>query len=164
VGFLYAGALAAVASAPTTTGAFTLGGGVLIGQRFSTAVELRADLPARSDTPTGRVELGRFAALLVPCARALNFGFCALLAVGVTYAHGEGYAFSQAVQAPYVAGGARLQAELPLGRRVRLAFHADVFGLATRVVLRVDSAAVYRDAPASGAFGLTLGGRFGDGS
>ncbi len=164
-GFLYGGALVAVAAGPSTTGGFQLGGGVEWARSFSLALELRADVPSRSDTPSGgTIELGRFTAQIVPCFRAFNFGFCALAAVGVSYARGSGFVFSDSVQAPYFAAGGRLLAELPLGRRVWLGLHADVYGVVTRLVLRVDATAAYKDAPANGAFGVTFGGRFGDGT
>ena len=162
-GALYAGAYAAVAAGPATTGGVDVGGGVVY-RRFSIAAELRGDIPSSGGVLGGNVEVGRVLVGVVPCFRAAAFGICGLASVGVSLARGRGFVVSRSAQAPFVAVGARLLAEIPLARRIALGLHADVLGLLTRLVLRVDATVSYADAPASGTFGLDLIGRFGDGT
>ena len=163
-GTLHMGAYAAVAASPSTTGGVELGGAAVY-SHFSIGAELRGDMPRRTSAVGGSIELGRVFVEGVPCFRTIAFGFgiCALAAVGLTIARGYGFVVARDVFTPYFALGARLMAEIPLSSRFALGLHADVLGLVTRLSLKIDAATTYTDAPASGAFGVDLVVRFGDG-
>ena len=60
----------------------------------------------------------------------------------------------------FLAVGARVALELPLGSTVSAGVHVDVLAPITELVLRVSGQAVWTSPPISGALGLTLGARF----
>ncbi len=162
IGFLYGGALIAIAASPTTTGGFQIGGGALW-RAFSIALELRGDVPTRAHSVAGEIEVARTFFQVAPCFRAFAFGFCVLGSAGVSILRGHGYLVDRDEVSPYLAVGARLMTDVPIGRRLWLGVHADLLGVLTRVRARVDATVGYTDAPATGAFGVWVGGRFGDG-
>jgi hypothetical protein len=162
---LYLGTYASVGGAPDTTGGVELGGAAIF-RHFSIGAELRGDMPVAVDRGVGRIQEGRLFVEALPCFRTIAFGFgvCALAAVGLTVARGLDYPVSRTAFVPYVAFGARLLVEIPLVRRVALGLHGDVLGLVTRASLHAENSDAYVDAPATGAFGMNVVYRFGDGS
>jgi hypothetical protein len=97
---------------------------------------------------------------LVPCAFRGVLEGCALLAGGAVRAASHDLAMPQQVSAPFVALGARVGLELPLGSILSIGAHADVLAPVTEVVLRVNNQPVWTSPAISAAFGLTVGARF----
>ena len=66
----------------------------------------------------------------------------------------------QQVTAPFLAAGARVGLELPLGSILTAGAHADVLAPLTETVLRVNGQPVWTSPAISGALGVTIGARF----
>jgi hypothetical protein len=66
----------------------------------------------------------------------------------------------QQVTAPFLAVGARVGLEIPLGRTLSVGAHADVLSPVTETVLRVSGQPIWTSPAISGALGVTIGARF----
>ena len=64
------------------------------------------------------------------------------------------------MSAPFVAVGARVGLEVPLGSVLSAGIHADVLAPLMELVLQVSGQPVWTSPPISGALGLTVGARF----
>lgn len=158
------GGLGAIGSAP----AAVVGGMVQASARrgsFSVALEGRGDLPSSTELYAGPVRLGEMQASLligslVPCAHRGVLEGCALLSGGAIRASGRDLPDSRQVSAPFLAVGARVGVDVPLGGVLSAGIHADVLAPITETILRVSSVAVWTSPPISAALGLTIGARF----
>jgi len=158
------GGLGTVGSAP----AATVGGSVQASARrgsFSLALEGRGD---RASTSTLQLDGAKVADMetsllmgaLVPCAMRGVLEGCALLAGGSVRSSSRGLDMPQQVSAPFLAVGARVGVELPLGGILSAGVHADLLARLTELVLRVSGQPVWTSPAISAAFGVTIGARF----
>jgi hypothetical protein len=158
------GALGAVGSTPGAA----VGGNVQVSVRrgsFSLGLEARGDLASTTTLYFNGAQVGAFdtsvlMGSLVPCATRGLFEGCALLAAGVIRASARDLQMPQQVSAPYLAVGARVGMEIPLGSILSIGLHGDVLAPVTETVLRVSGQAVWNSPSISGALGLTVGARF----
>jgi hypothetical protein len=158
------GGLGTVGSAP----AAAVGGTVQASARrgsFSLGLEGRGDVAQTTQVNYNGAQVGDFQTStlmgsLVPCAVRRVLEGCALLSAGVVRASAHGIQMPQQVSAPYVAVGARVGLELPLGSILSIGAHADLLAPINEVVLRVSGQPVWTSPAISGAFGLTVGARF----
>ncbi len=158
------GGLGAVGSAPGAA----VGGSVQASVRrgsFSLGLEARGDLAATTMLHFNGAQIGEFdtsllMGSLVPCASRGMFEGCALLSAGVIRASARDLQMPQQVSAPYLAVGARVGLEIPLGSILSAGIHTDVLAPTTETVLRVSGQAVWTSPSISGALGLTMGARF----
>ncbi|HXU02583.1 MAG TPA: hypothetical protein VN903_16575 [Polyangia bacterium] len=158
------GGLGAVGSEP----AAAVGGSVQASARrgsFSLGLEGRGDLASTTalqlnGVAVGDMETSLLMGALVPCASRWVLEGCALLAVGSIRASSHGLDMPQQVSAPFLAVGARVGVELPLGGILSAGVHADLLAPLTELVLRVNGQPVWTSPPISGALGLTMGARF----
>jgi hypothetical protein len=98
--------------------------------------------------------------MVVPCAHWRWLGFCALGGVGALQGTGVGVSAPRQATTFYAAVGARLAAEIPLGRVLALELHLDGLATLTRTRLELDGGEVWVTPPLSGALGATLQVRF----
>jgi hypothetical protein len=158
------GGLGTVGSAPGAT----VGGTVQASARrgsFSVGLEGRGDLSHTTElhfggTRVGEMQTSSLMGSLVPCAFRGMLEGCALLAGGSIRASARDLVNPQQVSAPFLAVGARVGLELPLGSILSAGVHVDVLAPITELVLRVSEEVVWTSPPISGALGLTLGARF----
>jgi hypothetical protein len=158
------GGLGTVGSAP----AATVGGSVQASARrgaFSLGLEGRGDLAQTTTLERGGVRVGDMETsmvmgALVPCAMRGVLEGCALLAAGSIRASSHGLDMPQQVSAPFLAVGARVGLELPMGSILSAGIHADLLAPITELVLRISGQPVWTSPPISGAAGLTIGARF----
>jgi hypothetical protein len=158
------GGLGTVGSAP----AAAVGGTVQVSARrrsLSIAVEGRGDLATTTTLDVngmavGQVDTSLLMGALVPCASRGLLEGCALLAAGQLRASAQGLAMAQQVTAPFLALGARVGVEIPLGGILSAGAHADVLAPLTETVLRVSGQPVWTSPAISGALGVTIGARF----
>jgi hypothetical protein len=132
---------------------------------WSLGLEGRGDLATTTELDfngarIGEMETSLLMGALVPCAFRGVLEGCALLAAGQTRASARGLAMPQQVTAPFVAVGARVGLEIPLGGILSWGAHADVLAPITETVLRVDGQPVWTSPAISGALGATIGARF----
>jgi hypothetical protein len=158
------GALGAVGSTPGAA----VGGNVQASAHrgsFSLGLEARGDLASTTTLYSNGAQVGAFdtsllMGSLVPCASRGLFEGCALLSAGVIRASARDLQMPQQVNAPYLAVGARVGVEIPLGSILSAGVHGDVLAPTTETVLRVSGQAVWTTPSISGALGLTMGARF----
>ncbi len=158
------GGLGSVGSAP----AATIGGSVQASARrgsFSLGLEGRGDLTSTTtlefdNMRVGDMQTSSLMGSLVPCALRGVLEGCALLSAGAIRAASHDLAMPQQVSAPFVALGARVGLELPLGGILSAGVHADVLARITDVVLRVSGQPVWTSPAISAALGVTVGARF----
>jgi hypothetical protein len=158
------GGLGAVGSSPAAAFGGTLQVSVRRGS-FSLGLEGRGDLAATTELDfngarVGDMETSLLMGALVPCAFRGVLEGCALLSVGQIRASSTGLAMPQQVTAPFLAAGARVGLELPLGSILTAGAHADVLAPVTETVLRVNGQPVWTSPAISGALGATIGARF----
>jgi hypothetical protein len=157
---LGAGALASLGSAPNVTFGFTVMAG-LRGPRWSTNLELRADLPSLPALAAGgHIDTALYTANLIPCFHQGVFAGCAILALGGQVSHGTDYPVSLEASNFFAAGGVRAALEFKLARRFELQVRADLLAAFTRTTLYADQVAVFRTPPVSGAFAVAGIGDF----
>jgi hypothetical protein len=158
------GGLGAVGAAA----AATVGGSVQASARrgsFSLGLEGRGDLPATTtltlgSAPVGEMQTSLLIGSLVPCALRGVLEGCALLSAGAIRASARDLDRPQEASAPFVAVGARVGLELPLGGVLSAGAHADVLAPLTQLVLRVSGQPVWTSPAITAAFGVTIGARF----
>ena len=158
------GGLGAVGSTPSAA----VGGSVQASVRrgsFSLGLEARGDLASTTLLYSNGAQIGQFdtsllMGSLVPCASRGVLEGCALLSAGVIRASARDSQMPQQVSAPYLAVGARVGLEVPLGSNLSAGMHGDVLAPTTETVLRVSGQAVWTSPAISGALGLTMGARF----
>jgi hypothetical protein len=158
------GGLGSLGSAP----AAAVGGTVQVSLRrrsFSLGLEGRGDVAQTTEldfngTRIGDMDTSSLMGALVPCASRGVLEGCALLAAGQVRASARGLAMPQQVTAPFMAIGARVGLEIPLGSILSVGAHADVLAPVTETILRVSGQPVWTSPAISGAFGLTVGARF----
>jgi hypothetical protein len=158
------GGLGTVGSAPGPA----VGGTVQVSAHrgsFSIGLEGRGDLPQTTELILGGMRVGDMQTSLVmgslvPCASRRMLEGCALLSGGAIRASARDLVNPQQVNAMFLAVGARVALELPLGSSVSAGVHVDVLAPITELVLRVSGRAVWTSPPISGALGLTLGAHF----
>jgi hypothetical protein len=158
------GGLGAVGSAP----AAAAGGSVQISARrgsFSLGLEGRGDLASTAPLSfngarVGEMQTSLLMGTLVPCASRGVLEGCALLSAGAVRASASGLDMPRQVSAPFLAVGARVGLELPLGGILSAGIHADLLAPVTELVLRVSGQTVWTSPSISGALGLTIGARF----
>jgi hypothetical protein len=158
------GGLGTVGSAPGAA----VGGTVQASARrgsFSVGLEGRGDLSHTTElyfggSRVGEMQTSLLMGSLVPCAFRGMLEGCALLAGGAIRASARDLVNPQQVSAPFLAVGARVGLELPLGNILSAGVHVDVLAPITELVLRVSEEVVWTSPPISGALGLTLGARF----
>jgi hypothetical protein len=87
---------------------------------------------------------------------------CGIFAAGGLRVAGHRLAEAESHTEPYVAGGLRLGAELPLFSIFSLRLHADLLAAFVRVTLRATSTQeeIWSTPPVSGALGLAVAGSF----
>jgi hypothetical protein len=158
------GGLGAVGSAPAAAAGGTLQASVRRGS-FSLGLEGRGDLASTTTfifngAPVGDMQTSLLMGALVPCAFRGLFEGCALLSAGEVRASARGLAMPQQATAPFLAVGARVGLEIPLGSILSAGAHADVLAPITETVLRVSGQPVWTSPAISGAFGATIGARF----
>jgi hypothetical protein len=158
------GGLGAVGSAP----AAAFGGTVQASLRrgpFSLGLEGRGDAAVTTELDfngmrVGDVETSLLMGALVPCASRGVLEGCALVAAGELRASARNLTMPQQVTAPFVALGARVGVEIPLGNILSAGAHADVLAPLTETVLRVSGQPIWTSPAISGALGATIGARF----
>jgi hypothetical protein len=158
------GGLGTVGSAP----AAAVGGTVQASARrgsFSIGLEGRGDVATATTVDFNRMQVGEvdtslLMGALVPCALRGVFEGCALLAAGALRASARGLAMPQQVTAPFLALGARVGVEIPLGSILSAGAHADILAPVTETVLRVSGQPIWTSPAISGALGVTMGARF----
>ena len=159
------GGLGAVGSTPSAA----VGGSVQASVRrgsFSLGLEARGDLASTTTVVLQRraeseqFDTSLLMGSLVPCASRGVLEGCALLSAGVIRASARDLQMPQQVSAPYLAVGARVGLEIPLGSNLSAGIHGDVLAPTTETVLRVSGQAVWTSPAISGALGLTMGARF----
>jgi hypothetical protein len=158
------GGLGTVGSAPAASVGGTVQASVRRGS-FSIGLEGRGDLGTTTDLDfngarVGDIEASLLMGTLVPCASRGVLEGCALLSAGELRASARGLAMPQQVTAPFLAVGARVGLEVPLGSILSAGAHADVLAPITETVLRVSGQAVWTSPAISAALGLTIGARF----
>jgi len=158
------GGLGTVGSAP----AASVGGSVQASARrgwLSIGLEGRGDRASTTTldfngAPVGEMQTSLLLGALVPCAFRGVLEGCALVAAGAIRASARGLDMPQQVSAPFVAVGARVGVELPLGSILSAGVHADLLAPVTELVLRVSGQPVWTSPAISGSLGLTIGVRF----
>jgi hypothetical protein len=158
------GGIGTLGSAP----AASVGGTVQASARhgwFSIGLEGRGDMAVTTEfdfngARVGDMETSLVMGALVPCAFRGVLEGCALLSAGQLRASARDLAMAQQVTAPFLAVGARVGLEIPLGSVLTAGAHADVLAPITETVLRVNGQPVWTSPAISGALGLTVGARF----
>jgi hypothetical protein len=159
------GGLGAVGAAPAASAGGTAQASVRRGS-FSLGLEGRGDIASTTtlifnNEPLGEMQTTLLMGSLVPCAFRGILEGCVLLSGGAIRASARGLANPQQVSAPFLAVGARVGLEIPLGSVLSIGMHADVLAPITELVLHVDGDKEVWTSPAiSGALGLTVGARF----
>jgi hypothetical protein len=158
------GGLGAVGSSPAPT----LGGTVQASVRrgsVSLGLEGRGDLASTTElyfngVRVGDMQTSLLMGSLVPCAFRSVFEGCALLSAGAIRAAARDLDMPKHVSAPFLAVGARVGLQLPLGSTLSVGIHADLLAPLNELILRVSDKPVWTSPPIAGAFGLTIGARF----
>jgi len=158
------GGLGAIGAAP----AASVGGTVQASARrgsFSIGLEGRGDLATTTTldyngTQVGEMETSLLTGVLVPCAFRGVLEGCALVSAGEIRASARGLDRPQQVTAPFLAVGARVGLEVPLGSILSVGVHADLLVPVSETVLRVSGQPVWTSPAISGALGATIGARF----
>ncbi len=133
---------------------------------FSLDVELDADtyLPANatlpeSSPPTAHLASALFVVAMAPCAHYGRAFACGLGEAGWLQAWGWGVEEPASSGAPFVALGARVGAEWPIGSRLFVRVHADGLANLERANLVLDGQIPWQVPPAGGVLGLGVGAR-----
>ena len=127
---------------------------------LSIDVEGRADLPASVPLEVGKVSTSLLVASLVPCIHWRFVAGCGLVTGGALRAAGHGLVDSRQVVDPYVALGARVALEVPVGGKLNLTAHADASAPLITTELRVGGEELWTTPPVSFLVGLGLGVAF----
>jgi len=155
---LGAGTLVSVgSSAGDAAVGFTLSAG-LRRRRWSTNLELRADLPSRRSAAGGVVETALYLGAFVPCLHLSWAAGCAIVGVGAQVSHGIDFPVTRSVTTTYAEGGVRLAVEFPLPHRLELQVQADLLAPFTHPTLLVGDTPVYLTDAVAGVFHLSLHG------
>jgi hypothetical protein len=127
-------------------------------QRFSGALELRADAPAgRPDSGSDRgVTAWLLMGGLVPCVRVAWASFCALGEIGSLQAHGYGIAPAPARSTFIAFAGARAGMDLGLSSTFSLRVHLDGLVDLHPPSLVLNSDTVWTAPPVAGSLGVGL--------
>ena len=153
--------LGSVGSAPAPA----LGISAEVGLRWgrgSVALVARADLPATRDDGSGRggVQSSLLLASVVPCVHHGIALVCAIAAAGALQGSGVDVPDPQHATTAYLAGGARLGAELPLAGPLALRIRLEVLATPTRTALRIDGRDRWVTPTLSGNLGAGVVGTF----
>jgi hypothetical protein len=153
------GLVGGIGSAPVRN----LGVSVRVGARrvdLSIDVEGRADLPASVPLEVGKVSTSLLVASLLPCIHWRVVAGCGLVTGGALRAAGHGLVDSRQVDDPYVALGARVALEVPIGGKLNLTAHADASAPLITTELRVGGEELWTTPPLSFLVGLGVGVAF----
>lgn len=158
------GAIGAIGSAPAAAVGASVGAAVRRGS-LSIGLEGRGDLPStmglyRGDTYAGQLQTSLLIGSLVPCASRGILEGCVLLSGGVMRASARDIVNPQQVSAPFLAVGARVGLDLPIGTIVSAGIHLDVLAPVTELILRISGEEVWTSPGISGALGMRVGARF----
>jgi hypothetical protein len=158
------GGLGAVGSGPAPTVGGTVQASVRRGS-LSLGVEGRGDLASTTElyfngARVGDVQTSLLMGSLVPCAFRGVLEGCALLSAGVIRAAARDLDMPQQVSAPFLAVGARVGLQLPLGRTLSAGVHADLLAPINELILRVSDRPFWTSPSIAGALGLGVGARF----
>ena len=158
------GGLGTLGSAPAAAVGGTVQASVRRGW-FSIGLEGRGDLAQTTELDYNGRQVGDFQTStlmgsLVPCAFRGVLEGCALLSAGQIRASSRGLAMPQQVTAPFLAVGARVGLEIPLGSVLSWGAHLDVLAPISETVLRIGGQPVWTSPAISGALGVTIGARF----
>jgi hypothetical protein len=136
------------------------------------ALEGQYVVPAAERSPSGRVEASLVAAGVRPCVflgddgrrERVRFEACARGLFGGLFAEASGVGISTPSTDPYVAAGAELAVDLPVGPRFGVRCHGGGVATITRTFLRIKDAGrdvdVWHSPALSGSLGLDAVGRF----
>jgi hypothetical protein len=124
-------------------------------------LDLRGVLPTSAPASFGGSVVGSLASAIVAgCVRHRVLAVCALAGAGVERGSGIGYDQPRTVDAPWVALGARLAAEVPFARVLALQGLVDVLAPLTRTDLYIGPVdggrLVYRTPAVASALGVGL--------
>jgi hypothetical protein len=150
-----AGLLGLYGSAPQPTGGAALRVS-LAGERYSLALDLRADLPTGLQVGPGNGSVSTMTALLAPCVNFGFAGFCAVGGGGAVRVSSQGLAGSTDQTGPLFVAGARLQASWAFSQRFSLALTVDGLVPLTHTVLTANNAQVWSAPPVIVVGGLLL--------
>jgi len=158
------GGLGAVGSGPAPAVGGTVQASVRRGS-LSLGLEGRGDLASTTElyldgVCVGDMQTSLLMGSLVPCAFRGVLEGCALLSAGAIRASARDLDMPQQVSAPFLAVGARVGLQLPLGSIMSVGVHADLLAPLNQLILRVSGKPVWTSPPIAGAFGLTIGARF----
>jgi hypothetical protein len=158
------GGLGAVGSGPAPAVGGTVQASVRRGS-LSLGLEGRGDLASTTElyfngVRVGDMQTSLLMGSLVPCAFRGVLEGCALLSAGAIRASARDLDMPQQVSAPFLAVGARVGLQLPLGSIMSVGVHADLLAPLNELILRVSDKPVWTSPPIAGAFGLTIGARF----
>jgi hypothetical protein len=147
---------AAFQAAPATIPAFSVG----LERRFghlSLGIEIRGDAAgAEALSAGGSVRTWLLTGGADGCYHHGVFGACGLIAAGAQHSSGTGLSPSLSSSTPYVALGARLQADLPLVRWLWLRPQIDAWVPLIHTTLKVEDAPVWQTPAVSPVVGLGL--------
>ena len=154
--FLFAtgGAAGSLGSALSPSLGFLAGFG-LASERWSVAIEGRADLPTSRQVEGGSIRLSVLAGTLAPCVHRRPFGGCLLAtAIALRGSGHDGLTEAQQLTTTVVALGARAVLELPRAGSFAVRAYADVLGPLTRTTLKVGTEPVWTTPALSVTLGL----------
>lgn len=130
---------------------------------LSLEVGLRADmsfpttLVSSNGGDLGRAQSARFAVVVAPCAHLWVAYGCPLAELGWIQAWGSGLAHAQSPGGTFVAAGARIGVDVPLGPSVDLRIYADGIADLDRPMFQIDGVAAWQAPLLAGAVGVGLG-------
>jgi len=155
------GGLVAFGSAPSVAGGITFDGRLRL-RSFSVALEGRIDFPAYRDALGGEISSSLILGAVHGCYHRWHLMGCGMLAAGGLRSAGHHLTNAESHTEPYLAGGLRLGAEVPLFSIFSLRLHADLLAAFFRVTLRATATQeeIWTTPPVSGALGLALAGSF----
>ncbi|MFT3707158.1 MAG: hypothetical protein QM817_05760 [Archangium sp.] len=132
----------------------------LLGQSLAGAIEVRGDAPSSIPISGGRVGSSLFAAEASGCYRWKSLAACVLLGGGAVRAFGDGFAGNNVKWVPWVAAGARVGVQVPLGKTpLYFEAHADAVFQFVRSALLVGDEEAWRMPLIGGTAGVGLGYR-----
>jgi hypothetical protein len=153
------GLLGSAGVSPSPVAGFS-GVGIFRWERFSLALEGRADLTSTVAHRGGTVSSSVLLASAVPCAHLGGMAACAVVSAGALRVTGQFVPPARRVSSPMLLGGVRVQAELPLGQRFVLLPWVQGQAVLSRTTVLSGEETVWVTAPFTGALGLAAAVRF----
>lgn len=141
---------------PSASIGASFGASLKLADRWSAGLEARAWLPATVESSSGRAGAKAWLVLAEPsaCAHASHGFVCAVGAVGDFRAVGTGRLLSRSTDSTYLALGARVGTEIPVGRPFSLVIHGSALVPLLRPALRIEDELLWRGPLVAGEIGV----------